>query len=83
MLALGRPRAGGAFAARDDTLARPQARSSSNYIESMVTTAPSRGFQLSLRGLLSVAASSADSLELEFLAQLGQLVQHQFKHRGS
>jgi hypothetical protein len=78
MLALGRPRAGGAFAARADTPCPPASALEfdlpataigKDYIESRVTGAPSgRGFQLSLRGLLSVAASSADSLELDFLS---------------
>jgi hypothetical protein len=40
-----------------------------DYIESIVSTAPSgRGFQLSLRGLLGVAASSVDGFELNFLS---------------
>jgi Protein of unknown function (DUF3750) len=40
-----------------------------DYIESIISTAPSgRGFQLSLRGLLGVAASSVDGLELNLLS---------------
>ena len=40
-----------------------------DYIESIVSTAPSgRGFQVSLRGLLGVAASSVDGLELNLLS---------------
>lgn len=39
-----------------------------DYMESMVSTAPSgKGFQFSLRGLLGVAASSVDGLELNLL----------------
>lgn len=40
-----------------------------DYIESIVSTAPSgRGFQLSLRGLLGVAASSIDGFEFNLLS---------------
>lgn len=40
-----------------------------DYIETMLSTAPSgSGFQLSLRGLLGVAASSVDGLELNLLS---------------
>jgi hypothetical protein len=40
-----------------------------DYIESLVSTAPSgRGFQLSLRGLLGVAASRVDGLEVNLLS---------------
>jgi Protein of unknown function (DUF3750) len=39
-----------------------------DYIESIISTAPSgRGFQLSLRGLLGVAASGVDGFELNLL----------------